>query len=436
MTPGDFLLEQAKNVEQALTETLRYDYGPKPTWDYYKECRERLDRIKHAITNTSPSDLVGIEARLDELSYLCIWISLIERSRLGEFSWPFAEALRRMAETLLTETSLSGLATPPIVHVVSDAEGYLIHYETPSASSKHRFAFIAFPRPLKHHVLLHSLFGHELGHTALHSVGAGTILQRDVLAPLERAGPLASLPSMMQWLNDANAPTQVKRELRQYHSTYHQQYSFLDHHRSQWLDEMICDLFGLMLFGPGFVAAHFVYLRPMHANPYELGLSDSTHPPYATRQRLLVQAMRIAGWDQPVANDAQDGDCRLAEEELFRHTLIDQYDNWATIFSDAQINAAIAGIKNVFAAYGGLGYVKPEPQAVSQLVGRLKRRLPPIRAELSRSGKPTLHDADIAHYMRDGYIGSGRSISRPSRCRFWRRTSCVIMRSFNRVLST
>src|SRR6266542_701181 len=88
MTPHEFLEQQARNVEQALTETLRYDYGPKPTWDYYQECQERLVRIKLAIKNTNQTDLVGIKARLDELSYLSVWISLIERSRLGEFSWP------------------------------------------------------------------------------------------------------------------------------------------------------------------------------------------------------------------------------------------------------------------------------------------------------------------------------------------------------------
>lgn len=131
MTPYEFLKQQAINVEQALTETLRYEYGPKPTGDYYQECLKRLDLIKIAITGTTEADISGIEARLGELSYLSVWISLIERSRLGEFSWPFAESLRAMAEALLVEPGLFGPLPSPIVHIIADGEGYFIHYEKP-----------------------------------------------------------------------------------------------------------------------------------------------------------------------------------------------------------------------------------------------------------------------------------------------------------------
>ena len=54
---------------------------------------------------------------------------------------------------------------------------------------------IVFPRTLKHYVLLHAIFGHEIGHAA------GTIPQhkaelRDkVLGPLRNTGPLEHLPS-------------------------------------------------------------------------------------------------------------------------------------------------------------------------------------------------------------------------------------------------
>ena len=43
----------------------------------------------------------------------------------------------------------------------------------PPPSTNHRFAIVAFPRPLKHHVLLHTIFGHEIGHTAQHTNDAG-----------------------------------------------------------------------------------------------------------------------------------------------------------------------------------------------------------------------------------------------------------------------
>ena len=237
-------------------------------------------KIKLAVGNTSKTDLAGIKTRFDELTNLSVWISLIERSRLGEFSWPFADALfRKTAEILLSETALSGDVILPIVHIVADGEGYFIHYETTSASSKRKFAFIAFPRPLKHHVLLHSLFGHELGHTALHSVGAGSILQQDVITALQSSGPLADATAMDGWIHHSAAPAEIKRELNTYQSKTGVRYTFDDYCRLDWVDELICDLFGLLLFGPGFAAAHQVYLRPLNSNPYGLDYRNQLiHP--------------------------------------------------------------------------------------------------------------------------------------------------------------
>src|SRR4051812_18165341 len=112
MNPHEFLRQQVHNVEQALIETLRYEYGPRPIGDYYRECLARLDLIKRDVKSTSSVDFPGIESRLEELTDLSVWISLIERSRLGEFSWPFAEALRSMAEALLVEPGLYEPLTP------------------------------------------------------------------------------------------------------------------------------------------------------------------------------------------------------------------------------------------------------------------------------------------------------------------------------------
>jgi hypothetical protein len=403
MTPHEFLKQQAENVEQALTETLRYEYGPRTTWDYYQECQQRLDRIKNAIRTTSVADLRGIKARLDELSYLSVWISLIERSRLGEFSWPFAEALRRMAEILLSETSLSGATVLPIVHIVADGEGYFIHYETTSASSKRKFAFIAFPRPLKHHVLLHTLFGHELGHTALHTVGAGSILQTTVMKALQSSGPLVSAAAMNSWIYDNAAPAEIKRELSRFQSINSAKFTFDEHCLSDWLDELICDLFGLLLFGPGFAAAHQVYLRPMHSNPYEIGMSQPTHPSYAVRHKILVRTMQLLNWDQPVTTHQP---YQAAEQDLVNFVLLDPYDPWAAILSDGQLTSAIAGVQSLFSSYGSLAYVNPDSNILAALIEQLTMRLPPIIATLSSQGKPRLQTIDITHTLYAGWIYS------------------------------
>lgn len=129
MIPREFLVEEFENVERALGETLRYDYDSEQNRKkYYDECHARLAEIKKAIAGVSTTDYSKIHAHLIELSNLSTLISLIERSHLGEFSWPFAEELRRIAETLLVEKNLKGEKLKPIVHVIADGQGYRSRY--------------------------------------------------------------------------------------------------------------------------------------------------------------------------------------------------------------------------------------------------------------------------------------------------------------------
>ena len=86
VTPLEFLGEEVGNVERALNETLRYDYGPEQGREYYKECADRLSEIKANVSSTQASDLRTIQALFNELRQLSSWILLIERSHLGEFS--------------------------------------------------------------------------------------------------------------------------------------------------------------------------------------------------------------------------------------------------------------------------------------------------------------------------------------------------------------
>src|SRR5438309_2692884 len=108
MGPLEFLHEEFENVKRALKETLRHDYIPERSKEYYDECGARLAEIKKAILVVAPADVQTIAAIVDELSHLANWISLIERSHLGEFSWPFAEQLDRLARALLAERSMAG----------------------------------------------------------------------------------------------------------------------------------------------------------------------------------------------------------------------------------------------------------------------------------------------------------------------------------------
>lgn len=411
MSPLEFLKEEFENVERALQETLRYDYVPERSKQYYTECAARLDEIRKAIGGIVATDLPKISEQIYELSLLANWISLIERSHLGEFSWPFAEELHRLATSLLFETSMAGKRLNPVIHVVAEGRGYRIIYEpqVPSASGRCRFVVVAFPRSLKHHVLLHAIFGHEVCHTAFHTATAGGVLHRQVVPALTNAGPLLDATAATDWLYHAKAPADVQLALKQYSSTYGWKFELAEEFRQSWLVELMCDLFGLLLFGPGFLAAHRALLQPMHPNPYEIDLLGPTHPPYAVRHRMLVRVMRLVGWDKPITV-AADADAYTAENELLKFLLDDTYDPWVTVFDDAQLQTSIAAIQGLFAVQPHVGYRRPNAQSVVALVDRLKRGLPPLLTDLEPDGKPKLQKIDISQVLYAGWIyWTGRS---------------------------
>src|SRR5712692_4776081 len=155
MTPLEFLNEEFDNTQRALHETLRHDYGPGRREEYYTECEKRLEAIRADIAALSENNRPGFKNAAAELSQVAQAIALVERSRLGEFSWPFADELREAATSLLTEVTVDGKKVPPIVHVISEPASYKIRTERPLRHSTSRFVTIHFPRQLKHHVLLH-----------------------------------------------------------------------------------------------------------------------------------------------------------------------------------------------------------------------------------------------------------------------------------------
>lgn len=405
MGPLEFLHEEFENVKRALKETLRHDYIPERSKEYYDECKDRLAEIRKAISVVAPADLQKIAGIADELSHLANWISLIERSHLGEFSWPFAEQLDRLARLLLAEQNMKGETLEPIVHVVAEGLGYRIIYEpqVPASSGRRRFVVVAFPRSLKHHVLLHAIFGHELAHTALHTGAAGGVLHGAVIPALTSVGPMSTGVAINAWLADTAAPQEVRDALANYAATYGAAYGLHDYYREQWLKELICDLFGLLLFGPAFLAAHRALLRPTHPDPYEVDLSEPTHPPYAVRHKMLVRAMQLLGWDTAVTVGGLTPFLN-AEQELLNYVLQDPYVSWAMIFTDAQLTNAMAAVQGLFKAHSGIGFERPDVPTLQKLVQRIVDGVPPVLVDIDGWGTPYLHLIDISQILYAGWI--------------------------------
>jgi hypothetical protein len=405
MSPLEFLNEEFENVKRALKETLRHDYVPERSKAYYDECVARLAEIGRSISSVAPADNVQIAAQVNELSLLAHWISFIERSHLGEFSWQFAEELHRLARALLVEHDMAGNRLEPIVHVVAEGHGYRITYESrvPSASGRRRFVIVAFPRSLKHHVLLHSIFGHELCHTAIFTTTAGGVIHAAVVPNLIAAGPMKDEASINSWLQAPSAPQEVKDLLASYQAAVGNAFHLFNYYREQWLVELICDLFGLLLFGPAFMAAHRALLRPMHPYPYGIGLSEPTHPPYAVRHKMLVRVMQLVGWDVPITTTA-NGEIHETEKELLQYLLEDPYDNWGTVFTDAQLQASITAIQGLFHSLEDVGHVRPDAERLTLLTNRLRRGIPPISGDVDVYGAVLLERIDITQILYAGWM--------------------------------
>lgn len=405
MTPLEFLNVEFENVSLALRETLRHDYGPRLSEGYYQECQRRLADIKTKISAVSPTDAGAIRDLLLQLMRVASFVALIERSRLGEFSWPFADELRRIAIALFSEKDLKGDLLEPIIHIISDGEGYRIINEARVAapSSRQRFLIISFPPSLKRHVLLHALFGHEVGHTAAFINDTVAILDSDVLPALVASSPLRDVATMNAWIHRSDADASVKSDLAAYKKSTGQDFSFAEKHRMGWIVELICDLVGTLLFGPAFLAAHHTYLKPLQPEPYGVGLLNPTHPPFAIRHKMLVQVMRSAGWSNPITS-AGDGVFHEAEELCLTTLMNDPYAQWAQFFTDGEIGNAIAGARKLFQAHPWMGYVPSSSLEIISLLKQLVRGNPPVLAALSAEGVPSLARIRISQTLYAGWV--------------------------------
>lgn len=185
----EYLLAESLNVEQTLHESLRHRYVEAAASDYYTECARRLATIKRYIaTANNQLDLQSWRAQLSLLSTL---ITHIERSHLEEFSWPFADALERISREVCTPV---GLAHRPLFFFMAQGKfaDYAVRFDKTLANIRKRDIYsVFFPRTLKDQVLLHVIFGHEIGHAALEAqpdtYDALSVLGEDsVLADIDR----------------------------------------------------------------------------------------------------------------------------------------------------------------------------------------------------------------------------------------------------------
>jgi hypothetical protein len=399
MTPKQFLLEECHNIELALSELLRREYLAGGAADFHRELTQRLETIRRMVAPIAASDPDSVSLFCAELSRLSELVHRIERSHAGEFSWPFAEELRSLAHPLCRED----LRTPgqePIIRIL--AEGGLTSYRIHLEDDLSRIPFdrriftIVFPRTLKHHVLSHAIFGHEIGHAAWSIPQLRSRLRGEVLQPLCSTGPLSSVTNASYWLTGPNSPAEIKEVIAQCGWTASDlDATILD----SWREELLCDLFGLVTFGPSFLAAHRALLSTLDPHGYWFG---EYHPPYVSRRAMLRRACEHLGW--PAHPGIDDLPLRHVLDQFWSAQIGDiALGSWQDAISAAQIETALKGLHNILREVERALFEYPASATIKHALDMLERDIPPCGADLSGAEKPQLQRVDFRTTLFAGW---------------------------------
>jgi hypothetical protein len=382
---GEFRLQECENVRDLLRNTLRYAYGSKSSQEVYNECLKRIQLIQDAFGILNDEDEDELQELSNQLSELSKLIGRVERSRIEEFSWPFALALQNLADKICAANKDPGSAKP-LFFISADDElsSYQIETEQGRAGIIDSPLFsIVFPRSLKHFVLLHPILGHELGHAANSATQHAALLQREVLDPLIKKSPLSDIVQFEKWLKSTSSDMDLDQRTDAVWS---------------WQEEFFCDLFGLLLMGPSYIGATISLLRPFKLN----SISES-HPPSATRFWMLEQAVRHLGWRQ-----------RYSGNKSLKKSVIAYFDSLTTLalntpkkyrlLRESQITLALEGLQSFMRTIPEVNFLPPEPEQVARMCTRLLNGCPPAASDVSLSLKVTNVSLDFRSILFAGWL--------------------------------
>ncbi len=408
MVAQKFLLQECANLRVLLEKTLRYEYGSADSRVFYDECSARLTSLEAVISaTTAPAPLSEEGYHLNQLANL---ICRLERSSISEHSWPFVYELKRIASAICTEDTLAGSDTPNQIYVLADGglDKYQIYLETrrPSYTQK-RLLTIVFPKSLKHFVLLHSILGHELGH-AIWRCSKHNKEMRDKVEKHIKQGVFASQGATATHIYSPAAPSDEKEFLGRYPSM--QQATLFPNNANwgAWCEEILCDLVGLVTFGPSFVASECELL--ISINPAMVGFGP-LHPPTAWRLNYLLDGAKILGYDarppskHPLRADADDFWAYL---ETFRRT-----DPWYSVFPNDQLQHALNGMRDLLSRHPPTEYPIPTTECLAHLVPMLYRNVPPVGFRMANGGSPQCERVDFRHILFSGWIAKASKPQMP-----------------------
>lgn len=403
MNAKEFLIQECENVRLTLQDVLRHDYAAGSSKEFYNEFQERLAFLESLLDPVDPSDVSSLATFTAEVSLLSTIVHHMERSHSGEFPWPFTEYLQTLATPLCRE-GLADNEGEPIIRVYAEGglDSYQINLENDLSvlNVGRRIFTIVFPRTLRHHVLLHAIFGHEIGHAAWTIPKHKADLLRGVLEPLRSGGPLTSISQATLWLRDPNAPQAIGDLRNQYGDD---QYTEINRNQlDSWFQEFMCDLFGLVTFGGSFLAAHQTLLLALDPTGHRWG---PFHPPYICRKALLWRACNYLGWRQLAENMS---DVQLRDEV---RSFVDNYCGsppgaWEDVFTQDQVVSSIEALQRILQGAGSSCFSVPSEATLRALVRMASDDIPPCGADLSGSASPANEDIDFRHILLAGWIAA------------------------------
>lgn len=358
---------ELRNARSALRDCLRFQYGGERRAEFYSEFLDRIQSLEIDLDQSADEDSETLTSLLSQFSALSRLIARLERSHIGEFAWPFANELGRLASDI---TPTADGKEPPLYFFSAEGGDSAYKQYAGQMDGERRgreVHHIAFPRTLKHHVLLHAVLGHEIGHA---------IFLDEQVRPIANRAYLTLI---------ADSPLEDKQSFSEYYSKYiakdpkalsDKAFRSL---ATSWAVEVCCDLFGLLCLGPAYVPAYLTILRPQLHGRVSLSMY---HPQVHTRDQALWTLAENLNWpsnEREVLNGLglpNGGSIFSGLKERSENG--DGYEP-NQFFKEAAVLDAANLIENEVLSQSGRGAFRHQSSDYTEgLVEQLGRSIPPI----------------------------------------------------------